>query len=616
MSSKMLQMKLISITCLTILIGSISAPAQGDLQVTKKPLSGIYTDVQYPENVLEIIPKQSEASPRALREWSNERFGLFIHWGAYSVLGGKWRGEKIPKLGEQIQRHAQISGEDYLQEVVKKFNPIKFDARKYARMAKSAGMRYIILTSKHHDGFCMFDSKYTDYDIMDSSPYKKDIVKAFADACREEGLKFGVYYSNPDWHHNEHSLKDTKFSVNERFEEEYITFEKNQLSELLTNYGPMFEIFFDMGKPTIEQSAELAKLVHRLQPNCLVSGRVMNNQGDFFTMSDNREPSAPIETPWEVPCTFKAVGSKHTWGYKSWVKHPPVSEELKTRVTQLSRVSSRGGNYLLNIGPRPDGTIQPYHREVLTKMGKWVNRNREAIFGTRSTPFVKMDWGEATWREGKLYLHITSWPSNGSLEIEGLKSKVTEVHPLADPNASYEFNQNAASLTIETPKQAPDKILPILAVEYSGNMETVAPKVVQSNPDRIELGQGDEINRNFYYGKSYHNSCSRARVWWDFAVSNPGEYKLAIIYKARSNKNKQEPQVVFSVENSEFHLTLPASREWTTLELGSLDLDKSSRTRILMTADAEALLKENPSADQRILSTRGVEIKKILFKRK
>mgnify|MGYP001200693301 CR=1 FL=1 len=197
---------------LALPLGSIIAQ---EVNVTIKEDQGIYSSPEFPAQYIKVPAATHKASDQAIKNWQAQRYGMFIHWGAYSVLGGIWKGKQIPHLGEQIQVVAKISGHDYLEHAVKKFNPVKFNAREYAKLAKAAGMKYIILTAKHHDGFCMFDSEHTDYDIMDASPYKKDIVKMFADACKAEGIKFGIYYSNPDWHHG-HTMDETKFGVNER----------------------------------------------------------------------------------------------------------------------------------------------------------------------------------------------------------------------------------------------------------------------------------------------------------------------------------------------------------------------------------------------------------------
>ena len=216
------------------------------------------------------------------------------------------------KLGEQIMRHANISIPEY-EKIAKAFNPTKFDAEAIVLMAKNAGMRYVILTSKHHDGFAMFDSKVTNYDVVDFTPYKKDILKELADACKKHGLKLGLYYSTPDWHFNgpepERNPIDGKYSVFGKVSKANEDYQVAQLKELLTNYGDIFELFFDMGEPTAAQSARFAKTVNDLQPNCLINGRVMNNQGDFITMPDNHLPDLPIaDYPWETPGTLSYLG--------------------------------------------------------------------------------------------------------------------------------------------------------------------------------------------------------------------------------------------------------------------------------------------------------------------
>jgi alpha-L-fucosidase len=308
----------------------------------------------------------------AVEAWQAMRFGLFIHWGVYSIPAGIWEGRKIEKLGEQIQRHADISMDDY-EGIARQFNPIEFDADKIVQLAKRAGMRYVVLTAKHHDGFAMFDSRHTDFDVVDFTPYKKDILKELADACARHDLKLGIYYSTPDWHFNgpnpERNPRDGKISVFAPVSKANEDYQVAQLEELLTNYGEVVELFFDMGEPTPEQSKRFRDTVKRLQPNTLINGRVMNEQGDFLTMPDNHVPDTPItELPWETPGTFY-----HTWGYKSWVKGAPLNEQVRRQVRKLSSISSMGGNFLLNIGPKSDGNVVAYERQVLEGVGEWVD---------------------------------------------------------------------------------------------------------------------------------------------------------------------------------------------------------------------------------------------------
>ncbi len=554
--------------------------------------NGAYTHPDYPANQFDLPEPQHLASEAARDEWRAQRYGLFIHWGIYSVLEGMWKGEQIPDLGEQIQRHAKIPGREYVP-VAQQFNPVKFDAREYARLAKAAGMNYIIITSKHHDGFAMWDSEHTDFDIMDASPYKKDIIKMLADACAAEGIKFGVYYSNPDWHHNNHTMDDTEFSVNERFDEAYMTFSKNQLTELLTNYGPMLEIFFDMGKPTVEQSADWVKTVRDCQPDCLVSGRVMNRQGDFYTMSDNGEPATPIATPWEVPCTFTAKPG-HTWGYKSWVKRPPMDVEVKKRIGQLSRVASRGGNYLLNIGPLPDGTILPYHKEALLKMGEWAKTHEEAIYDVQPTPFKVMPWGEATHRDGKLYLHVSRWPKGGKLVVADLLTPVKRVHWLPDPGKELVSQPLETGLEISLPAEPMDKNLTILTLELDGDVKTRVPIANVENPKHITLDRSVRRTEEFYSGMAYHSRIRNVRATWDFPVAEAGTYRVKLtagkmVTKKRPKEWKKDHYpVVITVGKKQFRFNLPMDGVGTVVELGKVELAPAERVSLVATTNLDA----------------------------
>ena len=333
------------------------------------------------------------------------KFGMFIHWGVYSIPAGVWKGKQIEKLGEQIMRHAKISVDEY-EAIAKQFNPVNFDPDAIVKMAKNAGMKYIILTAKHHDGFAMFETATTNYDIVDFTPYKKDILKQLADACKRHNLKLGVYYSTPDWHFNgddqEINPVDNKISVFGKVSKANEDYQVAQLKELLSNYGDLVEVFFDMGEPTKAQSKRFKETVLELQPNCLINGRVMNDQGDFITMPDNHLPDVPLDTiAWETPGTFY-----HTWGYKSWVKGAPIDKQIKNQVKKLSKIASLGGNFLLNIGPKSDGSVVQYEQDVLKGIGEWMTLHAEAIHGTKSTPFQKLDWGYCTQADQKLYFHL------------------------------------------------------------------------------------------------------------------------------------------------------------------------------------------------------------------
>ncbi|WP_052379870.1 MULTISPECIES: alpha-L-fucosidase [unclassified Pseudoalteromonas] len=483
----------------------------------------------YEKNVIEtpLQPNQS-----AIEKWQAMRFGMFIHFGAYADLAGVWQGKQIEKLGEQIQRHADISSEDY-QKVVKQFNPKNFDAEKIVKLAKKAGMRYIVLTTKHHDGFSMFESKHTDFDIVDFTPYKKDLLKQLADATKRYGLKLGLYYSTPDWHFNgpnpERNPVDGKISVFGKVSKANEDFQVAQLEELMTNYGDIVEVFFDMGEPTLAQSKRFRDVVKKYQPNALINGRVMNNQGDFLTMPDNHVPDSPItDYPWETPGTFY-----HTWGYKSWVKGLPLEQQISVQVRKLSDIASMGGNFLLNIGPKGDGSVLPYEKDVLLGVGNWVDKNKEAIFETGLNPFLKLDWGQVSTKQGTLYLHIHQWPKDNKIVLPGFKSTVSKASPLTqlDKNLSVVYaNGNAI---VDLSGVAKDPYLSIIKLSYEGELNLI-PRHSKANQDGKITLVGDEATKHGKFGKQSYRSMLKdfSRSWY-VDVPKAGSYKVKINYKMR-----------------------------------------------------------------------------------
>ena len=337
-----------------------------------------------------------------LKEWRDSHFGMFIHFGVYSELGGIWKGEKIPYYGEQIMNHARITIPEY-EEVAKKFNPEQFDADAIIQLAKRNGMKYIVFTTKHHDGFCMFHTETTEYNIVDFTPYGKDIVKELADACHRHNIGLGFYYSLPDWHYpkgierlapDENS--DCTEYVNQVYSpleiitpelEDYIAL---QLTELLSNYGDIVTIWFDMGLLKPEQSIRFRNIVKSLQPKCLVSGRIMNNCGDYMTLPDNGDVAYYANIFWDNPASLY-----NTWGYKSWIQRPEVSLQTKRQIDRLLNTVSNGGVFLLNIGPDGKGNVIDYEKDVLNGIGDFLLANPDTLsrvkHNEKTKPSIKPD---------------------------------------------------------------------------------------------------------------------------------------------------------------------------------------------------------------------------------
>jgi len=327
---------------------------------------------------------QPRPSAEDVQEWGDRKFGMFIHFGLYSELGGMWQGKIVDNgYSEQIMANAPIPMNQYAA-LADKFNPTRFDPDAIVALAKAAGMKFIVITSKHHDGFNMFHTAQTKYNIVDATPYKRDVVKQLSEACARGGMKFGVYYSTIDWHQPGAS---TYIEGNSNpIAPGHAAFNVAQLKELLSNYGPISEIWFDMGKPTPEQSRMFTQTVHRLQPSTMVSGRVFNYEGDFTVMGDNEVPAFQIDEPWQTPASIFG----ETWGYRSWQKREDIPGKIHENILRLVQVVSRGGNYILNIGPEGDGSVVPYEADVLRGVGDWLKGRGEAIYSTTAEPFRKL----------------------------------------------------------------------------------------------------------------------------------------------------------------------------------------------------------------------------------
>lgn len=343
--------------------------------------------------------------------WFKEaKYGLFIHWGLYSILAGEYNGKKTDNIAEWIMNDLDIPPAEY-EKLASQFNPINFDADKIAYMAKNVwGMKYICFTSKHHDGFALFHSKCSSYNVVEASPYGKDIVAELSAACKKYDLKFCLYYSQAqDWHHPdgyranyENSHKNFRRYLDEKC--------LPQIREILTNYGEIGMLWFDTPmEMTQTESQEVYDLVKSIQPNCIVSGRIGNDIGEYMTTGDNDIPSTPFYGDWEVPATLN-----DTWGYSKFDNNWKSSETI---IQLLIKINSRGGNYLLNIGPMADGTIPPQSIEILDTVGHYVSENKDSIYATKAVDLYPYDKESVffTARENHIYLHLTAPKKNISL---------------------------------------------------------------------------------------------------------------------------------------------------------------------------------------------------------
>jgi len=505
-------------------------------------------------------PPGKRPSPAAIEAWKARKFGMFIHFGLFSTLGGVWKGKEITEgYSEQIQSQAPIPMAEYAP-LASQFNPVKFDPEAIVKLAEQAGMKYIVITAKHHDGFNMFHTHLTDYNIVDATPYGKDVIRQLADACRRHGMKFGVYYSSIDWHYP--GATTWTADNNNPIPKTHEDFNVGQIRELVTQYGPLSELWFDMGKPTPAQSKRFADTVHQFQPDCMVSGRVFNSQGDFTVMGDNDVPPYVIDEPWQTPASIYT----DTWGYRSWAKRDDLAGKIREHILNLAQVVSRGGNYLLNIGPKGDGSVVEFEADVLKGVGAWLKENGEAIYGSEPQPFRQLDFGYATVKPGKLYLLVRDWPADGRLMLPGLQNRIQRAYFLADRERTA-LRIDAQPLENAVLVSKPDGAGPLVTVvvEYSGALSVVPPTVPASGSGFVLTEKNADRFLN-YNGEGYYAPPTLYKLQWAVALKPPGDYSVEIEFE------KPEHPVALDlwVGNQRTALTLPGGSGSSQIEAGAI----------------------------------------------
>jgi alpha-L-fucosidase len=428
------------------------------------------------ESVAEAkIVESPEAKNERMEWWRDARFGMFIHWGVYSVPAGFWDGKPTNNVGEWIMNTVPISREDYTP-LAKEFNPTNYDPVAWARLAKQAGMKYLVITSKHHDGFCLFDTKATDWDVVDATPYGKDLLKPLAEACRAEGIEFCVYYSIMDWHHPSQNGAATPWVMDPNRKGEYVAYMKAQLKELIDSCNPQV-LWFDgewVDWWTEEDGRDLYAYLRGLKPDLIVNNRVGKGRqgmqgfnksdaeyvGDFGTPEQEIPAQGVPGVDWESCMTMN-----NTWGFR---KDDHNWKSTETLVRNLVDIASKGGNYLLNVGPTADGEIPAASVERLEQIGTWMERNGESIYGTSASPFEQPEWGRFTKRtEGgttTLYLHVFSRPADGKITVPAQLAPGVSAKFLAN-GESLQTNSVGDGVEIILPENLPDAIDSVIVLE-------------------------------------------------------------------------------------------------------------------------------------------------------
>lgn len=424
-------------------------------------------------NDISSISETKAEKEKRMSWWTDARFGMFIHWGLYAVPAGQWKDRT--DHNEWILHTGEIPLKEYVK-FAPQFNPTKFDAEKWVAMAKNAGMKYIVLTSKHHEGFCLWDSEYTDYDIIDATPFNRDILKELADQCRKQGIVFCLYHSIMDWHHPDYTPRrpwETGFETEPNFNR-YKKYLKAQLAELINNYGPFGVLWFDgewEDTWTHADAVDLYKYLRTLQPDIIINNRIDKGRdgmvgftkdpkfvGDFGTPEQQIPTTGLPGILWETCMTMNGC-----WGYNKNDNNFKSSEDL---IRKLIDTASKGGNFLLNVGPKVDGTFPQQSIDRLEDIGKWMSVNSQSIYGTSASTIPNLSWGRCTVKANKIYLHVFDWPTDSKLIIPQKISGVDSAYLLADPDKKLSVEYANDSTVISVPDKQLDPVATVIVLEF------------------------------------------------------------------------------------------------------------------------------------------------------
>jgi alpha-L-fucosidase len=496
-----------------------------------------------------------QVSTTHLFDWGN--YAMFIHWGLYSQVGNLWKGKTYYGASEWIMNKlmADIPIDEY-KAIAGQFNPTAFDADKIVKLAKDAGMKYIIITAKHHDGFAMYNSKACDFNIVKQTPFGRDPMKELSDACRRQGIGFGFYYShNKDWTYPggnggpQTDVNGVKKTFDDYFNEKCLP----QVEELTKNYGDIQLIWFDTPGGMPEKYAKkLVEVVHRNQPHALVSGRVGYDMGDYRTLGDMEQPLENINGRWE-----SIDVTNDSWGYAWYDQNWKTPRQI---LSSLISVVARGGTYMLNVGPDGSGSVPQPAQEALLAAGKWLKAYPEVVYGAGASPWKHaLPWGDITINNGKLYLSVYTWPSQGKLFLPGFCGTVKDVK-LFTPRGKQSLKYNIANhwLEVELPMSAPDKLVSVIELTPA-SLSEVADSTLAVDPDlgiqaSVKFGEvaGGKVTtkrwmekfgewKTDYILQGWNNQTVAS---WLVDIKQPGMYQVALRYAA-------DKRLVWKVETDE-----------------------------------------------------------------
>lgn len=534
--------------------------------------------------------------------WREARFGCFIHWGVYSDLGGEWQGNPNPGYAEHIMRVDKIPLATYKAEVAAKFSPDKFDANEWMRQIKAAGMQYVVLTAKHHDGFAMWPSDANPYNTRDTSHFKRDLLKEYVDAAHAQGIRVGFYYSHAfDWEDPNAPGNDWDYSnpggdrqlyggvnwYNEHPEllqriDKYVEGKAiPQLKELIARYHPDILWFDTPQKLPLFEQIKIIKAVREASPTVVINGRAARgdspsggqvNFGDYLDTADRPAEVRPTPGDWEA---IPTVNESYGWNkFDNSYKTPEFFTQL------IAKSAAKGGNILLNIGPRGDGTIDPNNAAILAGIGRWMAVNGASIHGTQRTPLDRQAWGDSTVKGDLLYLHVFDWPRDGHLIVGGLKGDVETAYLLSDPQkhplVTARINQQ--DLSVQIPASAPNATDTVIVLRLKQPPQGTPGRLLQADVKTNQLLAFDAtaVGQKFAYGdgktaRYYVTGLEKpgSALVWSVRTDKPTTFNATVRYNTIHNQMPSAGRFVLSLGEQTFYAPIAASKDVKTIEEAS-----------------------------------------------
>ncbi len=529
-----------------------------------------------------------------MKKLYEEKFGMFVHWGPYAQLAGYWKGEKI-NSGEWIMNRAQIPVKEYEKEAAGKFKPDKFNAKEWVDIAESAGMKFIVLTAKHHDGFAMYKSEHP-YNLVDFAGFGRDIFKELSVECAKRDMNLGFYYSqSQDWHEEGGAGNfwdfGSKIKPQDKFDAYFNEKVVMQVNELTSNYDDIFMVWFDTPIQMDDQKCQLMMdIVKKNQPGALVNSRLGNGYGHFDVSIDNGKTPSVSKATWlpdlKVPWQTHQSVTQSGWGYTSYGGENDRSAEYGDFIYSLCRIVGNGGVYLLNVGPRPDGTIPESQANSIRAIGDWLKVNGEAIYGADPSP-LKFPPYAITSKPGKIYLHIKDWKGN-KIELNGILSKVENAYCLADKSKqTLNFNQVKDYLSVTVPEELKQPRVTVVVLEISDKVPKVIDETIQQEKDgsiKLPVAECEYAVRRISY--DYENQVTvrwgentNQGLIWTVHIIQPGTFKVI----SEDNGSESFIYELFTPDGSlELHANGSTGKMTKKEQEGSIRINKPGVQKIMV----------------------------------